>query len=78
MQLYSAFHQSNLQVEKAEIINGAATVYLTGQLSLGGVCDSPRVKAQLEKTALQFSTVKSVKFFVNNKPLEQLLSEKGE
>jgi hypothetical protein len=42
---------------------------------LGGVCDSPRVQAQLEEIALQFSTVNSVAVFINGEPLDQVLSQ---
>ncbi|HLD21675.1 MAG TPA: GerMN domain-containing protein, partial [Patescibacteria group bacterium] len=68
--LYNALYQSTLSVESATIDeNGVATIKLTGQLQLGGTCDSPRVEEQLTKTALQFSTVKSVEIFINNTPL---------
>ena len=49
---------------------------LNGTLQLGGVCDNPRVKAQLEQTALQFPTVKSVKYYINDKTLDEALSLK--
>ena len=74
--LYNALYQSNLRVSRITRSGSAWRVYLTGTLRLGGVCDNPRVKAQLEQTALQFSTVKSVRFFVNGKALETLLSGK--
>lgn len=74
--LYNALYQSNLRVSRITRQGAAWRVYLTGTLQLGGVCDNPRVKAQLEQTALQFSTVKSVRFFINGKSLETLLSGK--
>jgi hypothetical protein len=40
---------------------------------VGGVCDEPRVRAQLEETALQFVTVDSVSIFVNGQPLAEAL-----
>ena len=42
---------------------------------LGGVCDSPRFEAQIEQTALQFSTVSNVEVFINDIPLEDVLSQ---
>ena len=75
--LYSALADSNLKVESVEIKNGQAIIYLTGTYVLGGVCDDPRFEAQLKETAMQFSTVKSVKIYINKKPLEDILSEKG-
>jgi hypothetical protein len=74
--LYNALYQSNLQVQNVNLQNGKALVYLTGTLQLGGECDTPRVKAQIEETALQFSTVSQVEIFLNGQPLDQALSLK--
>ena len=74
--LYNALYQSNLSIASITRNGTAWTINLAGTLRLGGVCDSPRVKAQLEQTALQFSTVKSVRYFVNGVALETLLSSK--
>lgn len=74
--LYNALYQSNLKIASITRVGAAWTIRLTGTLTLGGVCDNPRVKAQLEQTALQFSTVASVKYFVNGTPLDSLLSGK--
>jgi len=73
---YNALYQSDLQVERVAIVNGAATIQLTGTLMLGGVCDDPRVAAQIQNTALQFSTVRSVVVLLNGVPLEQMLGGK--
>lgn len=74
--LYNALYQSRLRVRKASVVNGIATVYLVGTMRLGGVCDDPRVGAQLRQTARQFRTVRSTAIFVNNVPLWRRLSEK--
>ncbi|MHC1782164.1 MAG: GerMN domain-containing protein [Anaerolineaceae bacterium] len=74
--LYNALYQSDLKVESIQVENGAAKVYLTGSLKSGGVCDDPRIIGQLQATALQFSTVQEVHFFVNTRPIEELLSGK--
>jgi hypothetical protein len=74
--LYNALYQSDLTVDKVTIKNGVADIRLKGTLTLGGVCDSPRVQAQIEETALQFSTVKKVKTYINGTPLATVLSEK--
>lgn len=71
---YNALYQSNLQVGTVTIEQGKATIHLTGSISLGGVCDAPRVEAQIEQTALQFSTVNDVEVFINGIPLEEVLS----
>jgi hypothetical protein len=75
--LYNALYQSDLQVESITLENGKAVIHLTGTLMLGGVCDNPRVEAQLEATALQFSTVQEVSIFINGKTLEEALSLQG-
>ncbi len=74
--LYNALYQSNMRIGSISRNGTAWTIRLTGSLVLGGTCDAPRVKAQLEQTALQFSTVKSVRYYVNGQPLESLLSGK--
>jgi len=73
---YNALYQSNLQVDSVTIEQGKAIVRLTGTMTLGGTCDAPRVEAQLEETALQFSTVTSVQILINGQPLEDVLSLK--
>lgn len=72
--LYNALHRSDLTLDGINIANRQATVRLSGELVLGGVCDAPRVEAQLAETALQYTTVSAVRILVNGVPLEQLLS----
>ena len=62
---------SKLKLVSTEIKDGKASVKLSGQLSLAGECDDPRVKAQLQETAAQFDDVNSVEIFLNGKTLEQ-------
>jgi hypothetical protein len=73
---YNALYQSDLEVAKVTIEQGKAIIRLTGTIMLGGACDAPRVEAQIEQTALQFSTVSDVEVFVNDVPLEEALSTK--
>lgn len=73
---YNALYQSDLQVAKVTIEQGKAIIHLTGTIMLGGTCDAPRLEAQIEQTALQFSTVSDVAVFVNDVPLEDILSSK--
>jgi spore germination protein GerM len=70
---YNALYLSNLTVDEVTIVDGKATIWLSGSLQLGGVCDEPRIEAQLRQTALQFDTVDEVEIFVNGQPLEALL-----
>ena len=71
---YNALYQSDLDVTGVTIEQGKAMIHLTGSVTLGGVCDAPRVEAQIEQTALQFSTVNEVNVFINDVPLEDVLS----
>jgi hypothetical protein len=71
---YTALGAADLELTDVYIENGKATIELSGELSLGGVCDSPRVEAQLEETALQFPTVTSVSVMLNGETLEEALS----
>ena len=73
---YNALYQSDLEVESVRIDQGRAIIHLTGTIMLGGTCDAPRVEAQIEQTALQFSTVNEVSVFVNDVPLEDVLSSR--
>jgi hypothetical protein len=78
--LYSALEGSDLAVERVEPVAGVAglfRIHLTGQLRLGGVCDNPRVRAQLEATARQFAGVDDVEIELDGQPLESLLSGRG-
>ncbi|MDR3573384.1 MAG: GerMN domain-containing protein [Anaerolineaceae bacterium] len=74
--LYDSLYQSNLNIDSLDIQNGVATIRLSGTVLLGGVCDAPRFQAQIEQTALQFSTIKQVSIFINDKPLSEVLSSK--
>jgi hypothetical protein len=74
--LYNALYQSNLQIHEIEIENGVATVKLTGQVQLGGTCDSPRFAEQLKATVLQFPTVTKAEIFINDRPLSEITSQK--
>ena len=73
---YNALYQSDLEVASVKIEQGNAIIHLTGTIMLGGTCDAPRVQAQIEQTALQFSTVSDVTVFVNDVPLEEVLSSR--
>ncbi len=75
-QPYNALSKSKLRLESVKEIPGDYQVYLAGTLSLGGVCDNPRVEAELTKTISQIFSPFSVAIFLNNKPLKEALSLK--
>lgn len=68
--LYNVLSMSDLSVESATIDDRHATVELTGEFLIGGVCDIPRVYAQLEGTALQFDNVDSVTVLIDGETLQ--------
>lgn len=59
----------NLKVKSVAISNRTATIYLTGEVFVAGVCDEPRIESQIQATALQFPTVKRVKVFIGKRTL---------
>ena len=73
-ELYNALSQSELRLVSVSVRRGMARLSFAGRLVTGGVCDGPRVRAQIEETALQFPTVKKVKVFINGLPLSKYLS----
>jgi hypothetical protein len=75
--LYNALYQSDLKIDDIGLANGRATIYLSGRYTLGGVCDIPRFEAQLEATALQFSTVDEAAIFLNGQTMKDALSLAG-
>jgi len=69
----------DLKFDHATLENGLAKIYLTGNpAGLGGVCDSPRVPAQIEGTAKQFATVTSVETYLNGAKVDwqEIFSQK--
>jgi spore germination protein GerM len=73
--LHNALYYSKLKVRSVTLRRGVATVHLRGTVVVGGICDNPRVEGQIEATVLQFSGVRRVKVYVNNRPLSYYLSE---
>jgi spore germination protein GerM len=74
--LYNALYQSDLRLDGVNIKDGVAIINLSGSLQIGGECDSPRVEAQINQTALQFATVKDVSVSLNGRRLQDALSLK--
>lgn len=64
-------HQEDLSFDRAELNNGVATIYLTGEVDKSaGVCDEGRIGFQLKDAAMQFSTVNQVKVMLNGEEFE--------
>ena len=75
--LYNSLYASPLRIQRVVRQGSQVQVVLDGYLELGGACDSPRVLAQLQETALQFEDVQHVYFYLDGKPLTELLSGQG-
>jgi Sporulation and spore germination len=73
----NALANSPLRLQRIERSPGRAEIYLSGYLELGGECDSSRVLSQLNATATQFRDLQKAEFFLEGKPLADLLSRKG-
>ncbi|WP_217509424.1 hypothetical protein [Pseudarthrobacter sp. C4D7] len=74
--LINALYQSNLAYLGGELNGSTISIWLSGQFMLGGVCDIPRAKAQLEYTAMAASGATSAQVFVNGRPIDEVLSLK--
>lgn len=59
----------NLKVKSISLVNGTATIRLSGEVFVAGVCDEPRIQSQIEATARQFRTVKNVRVFLGKQTL---------
>lgn len=63
--------QSKLGFDKATLENGVASIFLTGEIGpYENECDRERAFIQIRETALQFTTVKSVVFYLDGKKLD--------
>jgi hypothetical protein len=74
--LSNALAQSSLKVQSVKVVDGTAEIRLAGSITLSGACDAPRVDSQIRETALQFPAITRVSVFVNDVPLERVLSAK--
>jgi hypothetical protein len=64
--LTNALYQSDLAVDSVSIdADGIATVELSGTIVSGGVCDDPRIEAQIRETVLGFEGVTDVVVLLN-------------
>lgn len=69
----------SLTFDRAELDDGTAQVYLSGELgNLGGVCDNPRTAIQIEETALAYPSVNTVELYLNEEPTDLIPSGRGE
>lgn len=70
--------QRNLEFDRAVLYGGVAQIMLTGGLGpLGGACDDPRTRDEIEQTALQVPGVSAVEIFLNGQPTTLLRPAAG-
>lgn len=60
---------SNLKVRSVSISKSTATIHISGEVFVAGVCDEPRIESQIEETARQFPNVKKVRVFIGKRRL---------
>lgn len=63
----------NLKVRSVSIRKSTATIHISGEVFVAGVCDQPRIESQIEETARQFPTVKRVKVFIGKRTLQDAI-----
>ena len=63
----------NLKLTSVSIANGTATIRISGEVFVAGICDMPRIESQIEETARQFPTVKRVRVFLGSQTLRNAL-----
>ena len=71
--LRNGFDQTDMVLERIEIEDGHAVIYLTGQVITPQVCDPWWMPEQLRQTALQFEVITSVELLLNDVPFQTAL-----
>ncbi|WP_258061776.1 hypothetical protein [Arthrobacter sp. ZGTC412] len=71
--VYNALSGSELKFLSGSFDGTTVTVYLAGTLSMGGVCDLPRVEAQLTQTAVSAVGAIRAEIYVNGRSLSEAL-----
>lgn len=64
----------NLRLQSVSLRNGVATIIISGEVFVAGICDEPRITEQIEATARQFPSVKKVRVFMGRVPLARAIS----
>ncbi|MBT2587801.1 GerMN domain-containing protein [Arthrobacter sp. ISL-95] len=72
--LYDALANSSLRYLSGYMSGATVVVNLSGSLRPGGVCDIPRIQAQLTQTIVQASGASRAEIYVNGRTLTEALS----
>lgn len=62
-----------LSLKSVSVRNGTATIHISGEIFVAGICDEPRIQSQIEETARQFSNVKRVNVFIGKETLAEAI-----
>jgi hypothetical protein len=73
--LYNVFENSELALDQVIMSWNTALTYLSWQLLIWWICDTPRVEAQLYYTTTQFDNIDDALFFINDEPLADILNQ---
>ena len=63
----------NLSLRSVSIQKQTATILISGEVFVAGICDEPRIVGQIEETARQFPSVKNVKVFIGKRTLAEAI-----
>ncbi len=75
-EFYNSLYQSDLTVTQVlyDEETNSVEVNLTGNLLIGGVCDNPRIEAQIKQTIAQFGDFDDITITIDYEGLSELLS----
>ena len=74
--LMNALAASDLSYVSSSVSGDTVTVKLSGDISSGGVCEDPRIEAQLTYTAMVAAGTGDARILVNGIEIGKLLSQK--
>lgn len=78
--LYNAMAGLKLKVDNVIDAENSTKVMLVGEYQISGVCEIPRIKAQILETASQFQEEdeNNVEIYINGRAFDEVFSMKGE
>lgn len=71
--LHNFWKGRNLKLQSVSVRNQLATIHISGEVFVAGICDEPRIKSQIEETARQFANVKKINVFVGRRTLAEAI-----